>query len=320
MDPVTQGALGGAAAQLATKKLSLNKKIKFDVLAVSVAAGMAPDLDILIRSNSDPLLSLLYHRHFTHSLIFIPVGALIVSLVFFLISHRMRNYKGIIYLAALVGYATHGLLDACTSYGTLLFWPFSNRRVSLDYISIIDPFFTLPLILGVAWTAIMDGFKGVVLGLTLSMAVLGIGAWQHHRAYAILKATSTHKAKDIRIIPMLASSTTWRAMQKYNKQIEIYSINTPFFQKTSIKPMGTLSLFTKSDLPKFALASPSLTRDFEIFSWFTDGYLHANKKQPLQIIDTRYLVSVRPLLALWGIEFKPGEKHIKRLQWVRNEN
>ncbi len=38
-----------------------------------------PDMDVLIRSASDPLLAIEYHRHFTHALAFIPVGGLIAA-------------------------------------------------------------------------------------------------------------------------------------------------------------------------------------------------------------------------------------------------
>ena len=43
-----------------------------------------------------------------------------------------------------IGYATHGIIDSLTSYGTQLFWPFSNDRFATNTISIIDPLFTLP--------------------------------------------------------------------------------------------------------------------------------------------------------------------------------
>ena len=52
------------------------------------------------------------------------------------------------YFICLMGYASHGFLDAMTSYGTQLLWPFTNTRVSWDLISIIDPIFTSMLILG----------------------------------------------------------------------------------------------------------------------------------------------------------------------------
>ena len=82
-------------------------------------SGLAPDLDVLIRSSTDPLLSL----STTGSLpirFFIPFGALIVALLIFPLVRRSLSLKTV-YLASFLGYATHGFLDACTSYGTLLF-------------------------------------------------------------------------------------------------------------------------------------------------------------------------------------------------------
>jgi len=76
MDPVSQGAFGAIFAQTIANK----KKI----LAVSILgciAGLAPDIDIFIRSDTDPLLKLEFHRQFTHALIFIPFGALLVATI-----------------------------------------------------------------------------------------------------------------------------------------------------------------------------------------------------------------------------------------------
>ena len=120
-------------------------------------SGMAPDLDILIRSSTDPLLSLEYHRQFTHSLIFIPFGGLICALFLFVVFKKISpfNFKKT-WLYCTLGYGTHGLIDACTSYGTLLFWPFSDIRIAWNNISIIDPLFTIPLILLIALATIKN--------------------------------------------------------------------------------------------------------------------------------------------------------------------
>ena len=69
MDPLSQGILGVAAA------VSLARKNNARFAAgCGLAGGMAPDLDILIRSSTDPLMAVEYHRHFTHALAFIPIG------------------------------------------------------------------------------------------------------------------------------------------------------------------------------------------------------------------------------------------------------
>ena len=50
-------------------------------------------------------------------------------------------------MACILGYGTHGLLDACTSYGTHLYWPFALDRISWNLVSIIDPLLSLPLLM-----------------------------------------------------------------------------------------------------------------------------------------------------------------------------
>ena len=75
MDPLTQGLIGASAPQLLTSKC---RSIAW-AGCFGLIAGMAPDLDVLIRSSSDPLLFLEYHRQFTHSIIFIPIGGLLIS-------------------------------------------------------------------------------------------------------------------------------------------------------------------------------------------------------------------------------------------------
>ncbi|NAW94554.1 metal-dependent hydrolase, partial [Vibrio sp. V42_P2S4T144] len=124
MDPLTQGLLG-AALPLAVS----NKRNLAVVGVLGVVSGMAPDLDVLIRSSTDPLLYLEYHRQFTHSLLFIPFGSFICALLLYPLFAKKRglSFRQSWFYCAL-GYSTHALLDACTSYGTQLLWPISNTR------------------------------------------------------------------------------------------------------------------------------------------------------------------------------------------------
>ena len=124
MDPLSQVLLGAAVPMAVAKRKNLR------IAAVCGAlAGLSPDLDILIRSASDPLMRIEYHRHFTHSLAFIPFGGFLVALGLWLLFFRKKSFK-LIYIFSIIGFATHGLLDACTSYGTLLYFPFLDERVS----------------------------------------------------------------------------------------------------------------------------------------------------------------------------------------------
>src|SRR5690349_5460290 len=76
MDNVTHATLGIIAALL-TAPAPLRKKA---ALAGMIAASL-PDADIFIFSTQDPLFGLQMHRHFTHSLVFIPVLAMLGVLI-----------------------------------------------------------------------------------------------------------------------------------------------------------------------------------------------------------------------------------------------
>ena len=68
MDPCTQGILGASLATCFGNK----KNMRFALICGTIG-GLSPDLDVLIRSSSDPLLTIDYHRNFTHSIFFFTI-------------------------------------------------------------------------------------------------------------------------------------------------------------------------------------------------------------------------------------------------------
>ncbi|MFC3909572.1 metal-dependent hydrolase [Legionella dresdenensis] len=316
MDLITQGVLGAACAQA-----GLHHKDPRNAWLVGALAGMAADLDVLISSKQEPLLTMLYHRSFTHSLIFIPTGAIIVTLILLLFK-RFRVQWGYTLGAALIGYATHGLLDAFTSYGTQLYWPFSNVRISWDIVSIVDPLFTIILLIGIVWTIVFSSRKGVIISLVFAALFLAFNAVQHQRAltagYHYSAANNLHLTR-VRAFPKLASSTHWRLVGQAGKDLFVADVYTPLYKASQLTPVARLPLFN-NELPAFVQSSPTLMREFAIFQWFTDDYLVLASKQPFVLADGRYLSGARPVYSFWGIQFKPGENHIQRRGAIKLED
>ncbi|KTC86083.1 MULTISPECIES: metal-dependent hydrolase [Legionella] len=316
MDPITHGALGAACAQA-----FLHRRDQRNAWIVGGLAAMAPDLDIFINSKSDPMLALLYHRNFTHSFLFIPLGALLVALAF-MIFKRFRQHWRLTLLAAFIGYATHGLLDAFTSYGTMLFWPFSDQRISWDIVSIVDPMVTIPLVLGVAWTIIHDDQKGAFVGLFFVGLFFLFNTVQHYRALSTMQtylAQAHLSVKRVRAFPYLASSTLWRDAAEIDSQLHIADVKTPLTQSTELKPVGIFPLFQPSDLPSIVKDSPTQMRDFRIFYWFCDSYVILAQQLPLSLADGRYLINTNPTISLWGIQFLPDQPHVTTLSFIKLE-
>ena len=96
-----------------------------------------------------------------------------------------------IWLLCALGYTTHGILDAATSYGTFLLWPFSDERFAFNVISVIDPLFTVPVASLVMVGVLRKDGRWARGALGWAVLYLALGAWQHHAA---CRATPSRKA------------------------------------------------------------------------------------------------------------------------------
>src|SRR5262245_57418084 len=125
MDSLTHIVLGGAIAQaLVARRIGYARAF----LAGALAATF-PDFDVFFHFG-DELTNHAIHRHFMHSLLIVPLLAAL-TLIPFLFHKKSRPHLKFLYVAALFACASHTLLDTCTSYGTMILWPFSGRRFTL---------------------------------------------------------------------------------------------------------------------------------------------------------------------------------------------
>ncbi len=312
MDPVTQGAFGAIFAQTISEK----KKILLGSV-VGCCAGLVPDLDIFIRSASDPLLKLEYHRQFTHSLVFIPIGALIVTFFSRILLKKYLSW-GETYFFSLLGFATHGLLDACTSYGTQLLWPFSDERISWNYISVVDPFLTIPVILAIIFAIIMKNKYLTLFGILYILIYLTFGAIQENRAEFVGKFIANlrgHNGKNLTVKPSLGNLFLWKTIYEdsgfyYVDAVRLFA-NSESCQGTKIKKLDLLNDFSELD------KKSQQYKDIKRFNWFSQGYLGKGIDENI-ITDVRYSAVPNEVDGLWGIRInlnKPASDHI---DWIVN--
>jgi inner membrane protein len=307
MDTLTHGLLGAAASQAI-----FGRQLPRSAGLIGLVAGMAPDLDLLLSMRADPLASILYHRQFTHSLIFIPVGALLVSLLFI----RMRAFKGVrlaVFGAALVGYGLHGPLDACTSYGTLLLWPFSYARIAWDVIAIVDPIFSVTLLVGALWALAVRQPRPAQVAVSLALIYLGFGIWQWNRALGLQHQLAAARGQVIehgRVLPLPGSLVSWRSAYISAGQIYVDGARVPWWTAPLVKPGGSTRLVTLEMLPRPMGEREDTRRAFEVFSWFADGLTAPVEGVPATIGDMRYAAEASSLMPLWGLQFD-GERAIR---------
>jgi inner membrane protein len=300
MDPISQGALGAALAAGAARRPQI-----VAAAGLGFLAGMAADLDILIRSQADPLLFLEYHRQFTHALVFVPVGALVCALA--LHGFVKRNLRFVeTWLYCLLGYATHGVLDACTSYGTQLLWPFSDARIAWNWVSVVDPLFTAPLLACLAGAVWWHRVALARAGLAWAVLYVGLGAVQNarvHDAAEALAAERGHPLERLTVKPSFGNLLLWKSIYLANGVFHVDAIRAG--RERAVFQGDAISAFDAArDLPWLDPDSRQ-ARDLERFRWFSDGYVALDSRHGYAVVDIRYSMVPNEIDALWGIRLDP---------------
>jgi len=186
---------------------------------------------------------------------------------------------------------THPLLDALTTYGTRLYWPFSDHRVSLSTVSIADPIYTLPFL----FTVVLCGFYvrtdykrqiSVWIGIIVSSLYLGATAFTkihvENVMHANLNEDGIHAEKMISV-PTIFNNLLWYGIAKENHQYycQYYSIldknpsENPIYQFADGKEL---------------LEADSAHHIVKTLDWFGDGYTSVLQRNgdTLQWNDLRF--------------------------------
>lgn len=210
---------------------------------------------------------------------------------------------------------THPLLDACTTYGTQLFQPFADTRVSLNNISVVDPLYTLPFLLCVLIALFMtrnSSRRRFInwLGIGISSAYMLFTFYNKWRVDHIFeKSLHEHGIAYHRMMtmPTIFNNILWQGVAEGD---------TAYYR-------GMYSLLDKQPrvlefdtIPKGhkLLAGHEEDRAMKIISWFSDGYYNVLRRKDgaLQINDLRFggisdkLRSESDYVFKFIVEEKPG--------------
>jgi inner membrane protein len=310
MDPLTHGLLGAATAHAL-----LGGRLRHAWM-IGAVAGLAPDLDVLIRSEADPLLVIEHHRGFTHALAFIPAGGAVAALPWLATPAGRARWRTVA-AAALAGYATHGLLDACTTYGTRLLWPFSDLRVSWSWISIIDPVFSLFLLGGMVAVAARGGRRPAALALATCALYLATGAAQRGRALtaqATIAESRSHAPDRGEAFPTLGNHLVWRSLYRAGDSLYVDRIRVPWIGAPRWTPGSVVAAGGEGDLTEAERRDPRVRRDLRRFRWFSNGWVARMPEEGDLWADARYSLRTDAFDPIWGVRFSPGERVPTR--WV----
>lgn len=326
MDSVTQ-ALFGAAVAAAGFRRSLGRRV---VLA-GAALGTVPDLDVVVGWVADGFATWRHHRGLTHSIFFGPVVGPLIGLGLAKWEARRRGplpasppdparLRAWIWLSVLV-LVTHPLIDLFTSYGTQLLAPFSDHRFAINAMPIIDPVYSLVLLVAVLVAGLSRrAGRGVV---ACAFALFFVAAYTLHawslddrtrvaaRAQLVAQGIA---ATDVATYPLLFQPWYRRVVAETPESIRI-----GFHSMLAPGRIAWTEIPRQSDPRIDAVAA---TREGKLLEWFAMGHVawrvlpDTGGGSVVEGADTRYGARGESLLGFWGIsvpvdaEGRPGEASI----------
>jgi inner membrane protein len=299
---LTQGLLGASFGQALC-----GRKLGRQAIVWGAVTGMSPDLDTLLNLTG-PLGEFVWHRSFTHSLWFGPVVGPLVGWALWRRSGRSPGGLPPWILLAVAAILTHPLLDWFTSYGTQLLHPFSTRRFTLDAVAIVDPAYSVVLLVG-----LLSGWRwgwvtrrsqvAAAAALVLSTGYLLYGLWLNEGLKARVRGD------------LLAEGITSARVEAYPTLMQLHLRRVVVRNGTEVR-VGFVSLWTgrgswqsfhesQDPLVQAARATPAGA----VLEWFaagqTVGRVRAEESgSAVEIDDLRYGFPQRPRQGLWGLRFR----------------
>lgn len=284
---------------------------------VGAAAALLPDADVFLRSATDPLFAVEMHRGFSHSLLFAPLGALLAA-VPWLLPKVSAGRRGTLWLCAFAAYVSHCLLDAATSYGTQLFWPFSSSRVGWDYVAVVDPAVTLPLLVGLVVALARKTPTPAWVAVGLAVAYLGVGAVQRSRvadAQEQLAASRGHSPVRHEVMPTLGNLMVWRTLYLHEGKIYSDRVRAGLGAGITHIPGWSLPQVTASELRADERVAAETHDSFQRFRHFSGAWVGRSPDDPTLLGDMRYSLSTAAFDPIWGVRLGSGDDPA-RVTWI----
>ena len=267
MDSVTQFALGAALGELV-----LGRKIGWRAALWGGVCGTLPDLDVFVPLG-DAVSDFTYHRSVSHSVFVLALAAPLIAELLTRMNSRRAEYRGRWYAMVFAVLLTHPVLDCFTVYGTQILWPLDKTPVAWSTLFIIDPAYTLPLIIGLLCALIMarsrpTGHLINTLGLILSTAYVGWSVVAKQQADGAARAALARAGMpEARFMTIAGPFTTliWRivAVDDKNYYNGYYSLLDP-----EDAPLPLVAHSRRMELARGIGSEWAVQR----LQWFTDGF------------------------------------------------
>ena len=211
MDSITQAVLGASLQGALLGRWQGRRALLYGAML-----GTLPDLDVVI-DYGDAVADMTYHRGFSHSLLVLSILAVLFTALARWLRPNPAYSTRRLFLAVWLALITHPLLDAFTSYGTQLFWPLQTPPVAWSSVFIIDPLYTVPLLVAVI-VGLVRGLRDkpqwlAITALSLSSIYLVstlAGKWMAEQRVQDVLAERGIQADTLFSTPTPFNSLLWR--------------------------------------------------------------------------------------------------------------
>ena len=275
VDSITHAALGATIGEL-----MLGRRLGNRALAWGAAFGSFPDLDAIVSPFLSTSANLWWHRGPSHSLVVTAVVAWLLAPRLAKLWKRDKISRARAGWFVFAAWSTHVLLDCLTVYGTSVWWPFPAERVALNTLFIVDPLFTLPLLVTLVWLAFLRTKKQLPkrrklnawgLGIAAGYGLLAVG--MKLVAMAGFDADLARRGTDFErrmVAPTAFNVLLWRAV--VDRDDEMWVGYRSVFEGRSAPVRWTV-------YPKHAEALAGLEQlpELKRLKWFTNGWWIARR-------------------------------------------
>lgn len=209
MDSLTQGLLGAVTFAI-IKDRDIGKKS----VLIGGVAGTIPDLDVFFSPFYHEVAFITVHRSFTHSILFAVVIGILCGELFHRL-YRRQHTRWSWNIAFFLAFITHALLDCCTTYGTQILYPFSDILISWNNIHVIDPAYSIILmvcVIGLLIKSRNGSGRQRLINISLGLSMVYLGWTVVSKSIATSEFKTALHAQGIAYEKMMVSPTPFNSL------------------------------------------------------------------------------------------------------------
>lgn len=277
MDSLSQFALGAAIGVAVMHRRTRPWKAAL----IGGLVATLPDLDAFY-DHGDPVSNVTLHRANSHALFWLTLASPVVAFIAAITARERDNFMRW-WLAVWLALITHPILDWFTVYGTQILRPFTDFPYAVGSMFIIDPLYTLPLLIGIAAALILRnarGFRWNLAGLIVSTLYLGWSVFAQTHVKAIAEASLNadgRKVEHLLVTPTAFNTVLWRVVAVTPEgYLEGFR---SFFDR---EPRMRFDAYPRGEgLYQAVRGYPSVMR----VAWFTQGFFKLGERDGKVIIS-----------------------------------